>query len=102
MVIPFGKLKHLPVVTESGTNLGHVCEIEINTDTHAVRAYLVGKPTLLSRHELLSIAPTQVISVTADRMMVADACVKETAASIMPTAANPHLATGTVPRQLAP
>ena len=65
----------LPVRTESGQQLGHVVDIEIDPETHAVLAYHVKvnrlMPDLVSTP--LIIAPTQIVSLNEREMIVDDA-----------------------------
>lgn len=71
MRINLSKLRHLPVVTERGTNLGHVADVELDVETHAVLAYLVqsGIKPFGAVHR---VAPAQVVSITSERMVVKD------------------------------
>lgn len=87
-------LLKLPVVTESGTALGRVSEVEIEPDSAMVLAYWVS-PTfvkgLLSNEQYL-ITPSQVVSITSDKMVVKDGAVKQesTSASVLKKMALPH------------
>ncbi|OGL72852.1 hypothetical protein A3D72_02210 [Candidatus Uhrbacteria bacterium RIFCSPHIGHO2_02_FULL_57_19] len=72
MRIEYRTLSKLPVVTESGDRFGSVVDLELDADAHAVSAYLVrqgmfGVP--------LRVSPTQVVSITAERMTVKDTAV---------------------------
>lgn len=69
----------LPVETQHGRALGKVIDVEIDIETHVVMHYCVdGKPfvkKLLAGEPDLLIAPTQVISITAEKMIVEDGVV---------------------------
>lgn len=75
MIINFKKLINLPVFTESGQKLGKVYDVELQTETHQVKKYLVGGSFLNATKYL--IAPEQIRSIGADKIIVADACLKE-------------------------
>lgn len=76
MRITYHHLRRLPVFTERGTSLGVVVDIELDVESHAVIAYLVqsGIRWLGRAHR---ISPSQVISITNDRMTVKDAVIPE-------------------------
>lgn len=74
MRVAFTKLKHLPVVTVRGTPLGHVADIELDAETHAITAYLVHsgiKPFGAN----LRIVPAEVVAITAERITVKDTAI---------------------------
>jgi sporulation protein YlmC with PRC-barrel domain len=66
----------LPVYTQSGTHLGKVADIELDVDGHTVTQYYVATGTVV--HQLLTdkpdliVNPAQVISITAEKMIVTD------------------------------
>lgn len=66
----------LPVETRRGTPLGKVTGIEIDVKNHAVQKYYVAsRPSvkkILSHQADLEIAPSQVLSVSTDKMIVVD------------------------------
>lgn len=73
------QLLGLPVETQHGTALGHVVFVEIDVEQHTVRHYGVSQGGMLRRLQQLQqkepellIAPTQVISITAEKMVVVD------------------------------
>ena len=71
MRMAWGQLKNLPVVTQSGTTLGHVVGFVFDPETHAILQYEVRHGSPLSRKVLL-IATGQVVGITAERMTVED------------------------------
>ncbi len=74
-MITFKGLKNLPVETKSGTRLGRVVDVEIDEGSHAVITYVV-QPGRISRPLVrtpLRINRAQVLSITAERMVVDDA-----------------------------
>lgn len=77
MRIAWQDLYRLPVVTESGKQIGLVEGVEIDVEGHSVTRYQV-KPgrSLLSifSHSLL-IAPAEVVSISKETMVVKDALV---------------------------
>lgn len=89
MRITYGKLRHLPVVTERGAGLGHVFDIELDAESHAISAYLV-QTGLRMFGPTLRIAPAEVVSITGERMVVKDTAVpamEKLAARATPVAA---------------
>jgi sporulation protein YlmC with PRC-barrel domain len=74
MYINHQKLIHLPVVTESGTKLGHVYDLEIDIETHQIRKYMVG-PRFIGKETYL-ITPAQIKSITEEKMIVEDTITK--------------------------
>lgn len=75
MIINFKKLINLPVFTESGQKLGKVCDLELETEAHQIKKYLVGGSFLNGAKYLIS--PEQVKSIGADKVVVDDGCLKE-------------------------
>ena len=73
MLILFKDLKKLPVYTKSGIFLGRITGMELEAESHLVRAYFVRKAFLGSE---LSISRTQVLSVTSEKVTVLDSAVK--------------------------
>lgn len=71
MQINLRALLGLPVVTESGTRLGKLAEIVLQTDTHTVATY-VARARMFGGREFL-IKPAQVKKILADRLVVEDA-----------------------------
>ncbi len=84
MLIRWNKLKELPVHTAGGIFLGKVIGFELEAETHLVRAYFVKK--ILGPE--FSIGREQVISITAEKMIVEDSFVKEMASYVAVTPSN--------------
>ncbi len=80
MLVGLKNLLHLPVETKSGGKLGKVVEVNLDTDGHLVREYIV-RPALFSQRTFL-IRPAQVIAVTAEKMVVEDGALKATELSV--------------------
>lgn len=74
MFIDLKTLTRLPVSTESGVYLGRARNIELDTDTHQVRRYSVGLGWLGRNSHLIS--PSQIKSISADKIVVEDAVIK--------------------------
>lgn len=72
MRIEYRALSKLPVVTEGGERLGSVMDIELDLEAHAVSAYLVRQGMFAVP---LRISPSQVVSITGDRMTVKDTAI---------------------------
>jgi len=74
MIINSKMLTGLPVQTRSGLQLGRVADFEVETESHLVATYIV-RPGRLTRplaRQTLRISRTQVLSITAERMIVDD------------------------------
>lgn len=71
MRMAWSQLKKLPVVTRGGQTLGYVDGFTFDPETHAIVQYEVRQGLPLARRTLL-VAPSQVISITAERMTVED------------------------------
>ncbi|MDP3971048.1 MAG: hypothetical protein Q8P90_05170 [bacterium] len=74
------QLINLPVYTETDYFLGNIVDADLSIDDHVIVKYYVGKNKLVDEllkniigSSLLSIAPSQVVSITVDRMIVMDA-----------------------------
>lgn len=65
----------LPVVTELGLKLGTIHDVEIDTETHQVRKYIVSR--FLGR-ETYHVAPAQIKKITAQEIVVEDTVIKVT------------------------
>lgn len=74
MLVDWGKLKKLPVYTRSGLYLGKVNGFEMDAESHIIRAYFVRKNII---EPVLSISREQVISITAEKLTVEDAFVRD-------------------------
>lgn len=72
MLIRWNQLKKIPVYTQSGLYLGKVSGLEIDLESHIIRAYFVRK--VLAPE--LSIHREQVVSITIEKMTVEDGVVK--------------------------
>lgn len=75
MLISAKKIIGLPVYTVSGARLGKVADINVDAEAHAAANYavsagLIGKQVFLVR-------PAQVRGITAEKMTVDDAFIKE-------------------------
>ncbi len=74
--IPAKELIGLPVETQHNVHVGKVIDIEIDVDRHSVLKYVVASGTvvqqLLKDQPRLFIDPTQVVSITAEKMIVVD------------------------------
>jgi len=79
MRISWEQLKNLPTFTQSGTKLGHVSGLVINVETHEVAQYEI-KPGLSFNRKVILIAVSQVISITAEKMIVEDTAIPATEA----------------------
>ena len=75
MRISYSQLKKLTVETVSGDMLGHVGDIVLDGEEHAVVQYEV-KSSMLSTKKYM-IARGQVVSITAEKMIVKDAVVEQ-------------------------
>lgn len=71
MRMAWDQLKNLPVVTVSGSALGHVVGFVFDPESHAIVQYEVRHGNPLSRKMLL-VATSQVVGITAERMTVED------------------------------
>lgn len=72
-------LLRLPVTTESGEFLGRVSDVELELESATIRAYLVSPSFVkgLFSNEQYVITPSQVVSISADKMIVKDGVIKE-------------------------
>ena len=75
MFFKIKQLLHLPVLTELGTKLGVVRDIEFEVESHTIRTYLVGRK-LLGGDKYL-IVPAQVKAITPEYMIVKEGVVSE-------------------------
>lgn len=84
-------LRGLPVVTVTGENVGKVAGIGFDTADHAIRHYVVARSRFLAPllpKELL-IAPSQVVSIDEDKMVIkGEVLVEEKAAAVVREAAS--------------
>ena len=73
MFISSADLINLSVYTQAGKNLGRVASFDINIDTSAVTCYYI-KTGLIKGlwHQQLAIAPSQVVSIDKEKMVVQD------------------------------
>ncbi|MBI5621783.1 PRC-barrel domain-containing protein [Candidatus Falkowbacteria bacterium] len=98
MLIHAKKLLGLPVYTQSGQHLGAVTDMEIDIDDHTVMNYHVGSSNPI--HHLLNntliINRRQVISITAEKMVVDDNAPdrRQAFAEAVKTEAEPAVAEG--------
>lgn len=80
MLINFNELTNLPVQTESGDFLGHLINLDINTETHSIAKYHAQKKKILKTSELFLIAPEQIVKIDEDKIIVRDNVTKEAVA----------------------
>lgn len=80
------QLLNLPVYTQSEVWLGHINGLELDAGEHRIVKYFVQKTDLVNRllgsvrsNAPLAVAPTQVVSLSAERMIVADTVMPEVA-----------------------
>ncbi len=71
MKVSLKQLKKASVETVSGTVLGHVVDIHIDTNAQAVQSYEVKGSLLAGKHYL--IAPAQIVRFEEDTIIVDDA-----------------------------
>ena len=73
MKISSNDLINLPVYTESGQHLGRIISFDINIDNYLIEKFYI-KTGLIQGlwHEQLVIDPSQVISITKDKLIVED------------------------------
>lgn len=94
MRITARQLLGLAVITESGIRLGVVREVELEVESHAVLAYVVGPRWFgEAAHR---IAPRQVKEITAAQMVVADSVAREMAPPEFKKRPSPQAALGGV------
>jgi sporulation protein YlmC with PRC-barrel domain len=65
----------LPVITESGTKIGSLKDIEIDIDLHHVRVYQVSK-SMFHKADY-EIGPSEVVQISTDEIIVKDGVLKE-------------------------
>lgn len=78
MLLNAKKILGLPVYTEVGVKIGRVFDITLDADAHAVREYCV-RAGLVGREKIIK--PVQIKSITAEKMTVEDAVIKNAAAA---------------------
>ena len=73
MKISSSDLINLPVFTESGSYLGRVASLDVDLDSYLIKHFYV-KTGLIQGlwHEQLMIAPSQVASISKEKMIVED------------------------------
>ncbi len=74
MNITWENLKNLPVFTQSNEQLGKICELEINSNTHSISRYVIRNSEMIKRltGEKILISPSQVLSINENKMIVED------------------------------
>jgi len=74
MKISWSQLHHLPVQTESGQKVGIIEGVTIDIDAHAVTHYEIKPAKVLAAlfSRTLLISPAQVVSISAELMIVKD------------------------------
>lgn len=87
MLIQAKQLLHLPVESVAGIRLGEISGFDIDIELHTVSRYLV-KTSYLPRPFAteLVVSPKEVVSITAEKMVVEDGVVP--AANAVPTPAS--------------
>ena len=75
MLVSLKKLIGLPVHTQSGNRLGKVSAVNIDTDNHVVRDYLIRASIFNSR--VFLIKPIQVVEIADGKMVVEDTVLKD-------------------------
>ncbi|PIR74909.1 MAG: hypothetical protein CO030_03050 [Candidatus Magasanikbacteria bacterium CG_4_9_14_0_2_um_filter_42_11] len=75
MRISYKQLKKLPVMTESGMELGSVHDIILDVDTQGIVQYEIS-PSMLSTKAYV-VNQDQVVSITSEKMIVKDAVVRD-------------------------
>ena len=86
MQLSHKQLIHLSVETESGTRLGSIVEVVLDSEQHVVVRYVVRSgplPRPLAA-ELL-VAPAQVVSLSNEKMVVEDNLAPSVLAAVAPT-----------------
>lgn len=89
MFVDWHTITHLPVFTESGQKLGNIREVEIDIESHFIRKYIVSHGFV--NKETFLIVPTQIKSITADKIIVDDAIIKAVAPGIAEIPPSPAL-----------
>lgn len=73
MVLPLSQIKNLLVVTQSGTRLGIIVDMELETDSQSILRYVVQRGQILGRlHDPLLVHRSQVVSLSDEKMIVED------------------------------
>ncbi len=72
MSIQFDKFKKIPVFTQSEVFLGQIDNLTINTKEQRITHYHVAKKKFLSKTPHLLIAPSQIIQITTEKVVVSD------------------------------
>ncbi|MEK7139235.1 MAG: PRC-barrel domain-containing protein [Patescibacteria group bacterium] len=86
------QLQRLPVITVSGQELGRVVDVELDSQTHQIKKFVIRPRRSLAQlwGGQLLIAPSQVRSITADAMTVDDLITTQSATlPVMPQPAVP-------------
>jgi len=76
MLIDFKQLKNLSVQTESGILLGYVNDFTLETDTLSIKQLNVNSNKLLVFSDDLLISAEQIVSITAERIVVQESVKK--------------------------
>ncbi|MFH0952272.1 MAG: PRC-barrel domain-containing protein [Patescibacteria group bacterium] len=78
MLIHKKQLIGLSVETQSGQELGVICDFEVDGDQHTITGYVIKKSKLLPDFiaQDLIIRPKQVVSITNKKMVVDDLIIK--------------------------
>lgn len=79
MILKKQEIINLPVYTQSGQHLGKVVDFEIASQTHTIEKYVIRNNTIVGSilQKDLLISPSQVISISKNKMVVEDTLTKE-------------------------
>jgi len=80
MLIPVKQIISLPVYTQSNKKLGRVVDVNLDIENHAVVQYVVESGIV--NKDVFLISPTQVVSITLEKMIVVDTITKELVSDI--------------------
>jgi sporulation protein YlmC with PRC-barrel domain len=75
MLVSLKKLIGLTAYTQSGSRLGKISAVHLDTDNHMVREYLIRASIFNSR--VFLVKPIQVLEITDKKMIVEDAVLEE-------------------------
>lgn len=81
MKISSKQLIHLPVITESGQELGTVGHFDVDVESHVISHYYIASDHIIKRflkwERDLMITPQQVVSMSESQMVVQNTVLKE-------------------------
>lgn len=79
MILKKQDIINLPVYTQSGNHLGKVADFELSTSSHLIERYIIRSGLIVGgilQKDLL-ISPSQVISITQEKMIVEDTLIRQ-------------------------